>query len=433
MFRNSSTTIEFNGRKIDNSHGQYGRMSFMPTSDETKNVISNWQKEYLSNLKSQYGLSESDLALLKPALMAGASDSEILSYVNELTASHQSEDKNSVSSQLNEQRSAGYNPDLAGSLPSSGGSLVPGISGLLNSADLPSSGGSASLSGKFTDVAGLVLKTMSFGLQAYGVVSNSLMASASMLNGFATEDVLKAAADENGIVGNVEEQIANLIRSRGLHGRKAKQYASYVAANINSAAAITGRLRGATDMNNALYDSKIAAFKASPEYISSVTDFLRDTQATQASMAAYDLKIAKAKDEYLAAHPDMPAEELELALRGKRATTTDLENKAKISGEQLKQEESNTAAVQSDNSVRILKNKIRKIELDGINEMIRFCLEYERKNINSPRWAQKMFNSPEDVKYRNYKRMINEYYRGRDDKSGVHGSVGVPGFGSLSF
>ena len=395
----------------------------------------------LKNYQSQYGLSDSDLDLLKPLLgwNSGYSEADILKYINELTASHQIDDKNSFANQISEQRAAGYNPDLSGSAPSVSGSSVPGIgaAGLINTADLPSSGGSASLSGKFTEVAGLVLKTMSFGLQAYGLVSNSLIQSASLLDGFASSDALNALADENGVVQDVEGAISDLVASRGLKGKRARQYAGFLSSRINSAASITGRLNNMSDKEKAFYDYRINKFKSGNDYIDSVTQFLMQTQQQQTKLAEYDNMIAASKLEWLKEHPDVPAEELELALRGKRAATSEAESKALdaannagISGEELKQAKSNTGVVLNENEVKNLQSKLRKIELEGIDAMIEFCKEYEAEYQHYPRWWHSIDNSDKGFKYRNYKKAINEYYRRDKDSHGL--SVGVKKLGSIS-
>lgn len=452
-----SQSFNVGGRTIDNSRNQYGLIDRIPgrnSADQLNSAISNWAKEYSSTLKSQYGLSDDDISLIMPMLMAGSTDSEILSYINQLKASHIDESKNSTSSQLQDLRDVGYNPDLSGSVPSFNPSQTP--VGSFDFSDLPSSGGSGSLSSKFTDIAGLVLKTMSFGLQTYGFVSGNVLQQIKAISDFADSDIANLVGNDTGVVENVDDAISKMIASRGLTGNKAKKYASYVASRINSTLNVTSRLRQSSDKAVALYDSKVNGFKSSDDYINQVIRYISATQQEQTIMAEYDLKIAQAKQVWLDEHPDVTAEELDLALANKHSESRKLSaeadravsdaNKAEIdagtasinqgiASENLKQEQSNTGRVISDNDVNKLKNDIRKIELEGIDEMLAFCKYWEKLHAEKNGWFSMGYSSRKDYdddqhRYKKYKKAVREYYKNQNSKDN---SVSLnTGFGSIS-
>lgn len=390
-----------------------GATSISPV-DTAKYWEDNWKQ-----LQKTYGLNDEDYQLLLPMLISGASPQELFSYIQNLSASHKETKYNegSIARDIASLRSAGYNPDLSGSLPSGSGSMSLPKSSPFSVADLPSNGGSSSLAEKFTSVAGLVLKTMSFGLQAYGVVSNSLLSTAGVLSGMADKDVLSLFGNEEGIVEDVDSAIASLISANGLHGRKAKQYASYVANRINSTLAVTGRLRGASDKALALYDSKINSFKASDEYTNQITAFLRDTANTQALMAEYDLKIQEQKLDWLEKHPDYTAEQLDIELANLRsgkvkasAEASKAVSEAGVASEHLEQQKIVTQTAKDEYPVKKLASNIRQTELEGISAMIDFCKSYQSAHSTVPKWAQSMDMSNEGFKYRNNMRYIKDWY-----------------------
>ena len=253
------------------------------TQRNSQVVIDSVMQRVAADLKNNYNLSDSEVSLLMPLLNSGASESDILNYVNKLVGTRQSEEKNSLSSQLSEMRSVGYNPDLSGGIsPSINPSESPAFD-VGSISDISSSNGS--LSAKFDSVSSLLFKTLSFGLQAYGLVSGSLMKESAELAGFAASDILGLSGDSEGMIADVPAAIKHLVDSRGLSGRKARKYASFVAANINSVHSALERLKISALYNRAKGDLKVSEAEISDDVINNTIAFIKDSTATKASVA----------------------------------------------------------------------------------------------------------------------------------------------------
>lgn len=357
------------------------------------------RSQSIKNISSEYGLDDKQQNLLSTAGLTNQRAVE--QYVNNLLSQQYSvederryneglrdEQRKYDEQQIQRMRQAGLNPDLLGvgegSSPISGnGSIYPSSGVRLDSA-----GGS--LSQTFAKVSGVILQLASFGLQAYSTVSGSLMKSALFATGLAETDLKNVPF--NGMTGeveNVDDIIARGIAARGLRGRAARAYAAEVSARINTMDEVAKRLHS----SNALKDEQFQSRLRTDEYYNNTLKLLRDKQETEMKMAAYDLEIARQKEEFIKNHPEYTADSLETALAQSQANLkgTQLDNAGKalanenqatqnaIAQENLTQEQAETDVKTSNAEVAKLKNEIERIRIEGLDEMIEFCRKYENE------------------------------------------------------
>ena len=239
-----------------------------------RGVMSSADQHQLELWKNAYNLSDDDIALISPLLASGVSTDEILTYINNLQAQHQTDDKNSLASKIAEERSVGINPDLAGVPEGADSSAVP----FVGSSDALASGSKGSLSSKFDQVSGLLFKTISLGLQAYGLVGNQLISESKSILEMAGADVASLIGDANGMITDVDSALVDLLKSRGLRGRKARKYADAVRSTINSVPAAIERLNNGSAWNRAMADYKVSEAENSEDVVANAMSFITDSQ-----------------------------------------------------------------------------------------------------------------------------------------------------------
>lgn len=377
----------------------------------------------LETWKNAYNLTDDDVALIRPLLANGVSREEILNYINNLTAQHQTDIKNSLSSKIAEERSVGLNPDLAGVPEGSDSASVP----FEGSSDPLKSGSKASLSSRFDQVSGLLFKTISLGLQAYGLVGNQLISESKSILELAGSDVLGLSADDKGMITDVDSALNDLVTARGLRGRKARKYADAVRATINSVPVAVERLKSGSEYNRAMADFKVSEAENSEDVVSNTLQFITDSAATKASVAKYDLEIAKAKEQFLIDHPNYTSEQMELELSNSKADNRKKTADADLAELQTEEQrlqngkleidnsiaQSDADRKKSDNDIQILRNTINSLELDGFEEMISFCKRWEKMKSMHKGYFD-MGLSPNqyhenESRYKEYKKLIKQW------------------------
>lgn len=428
-----------------------------PLDKNFEHLVQNFIRENIiplraDSFKQQYGLDDNSMQLLLPMLQYGNSEQDIAKYIQELIGKQldiQREDT-ALDRNVQAQIRNGINPNLSGVQADSTAVQSP-VGDFVSSSGFASNGGSVSMSDRFSKVSSDMLRFLTFGLQTYSVVSGNLAQVGSLLAGFADNDVLNAPVTDDGVVTDVDSFIAEQIANRGLKGRKAKIYAREVASRINSLPSILSRLKTGADIEGEktrLFESKV---RNSPDNLANLRDFVTAQLATNAKMQSIDLEIAKRKEEWLIAHPNATAEELDAQLRGVIA-----ESKEKVANASRAQHLDNIAGIQeetagierdikqnekevsdAEKSVSILKSQIREKELEGIDYMIDFCKKFEMldtefDNYTSMGYSSRRAYDNDKYRYKRYKKYIDEYYRGRKESNNTKISVNTP-VGSVSF
>lgn len=364
------------------------------------------RSQSFKNISSQYGLDDKQQNLLSTAGLTNQRAVE--QYVNNLLSQQYSvederryneglrdEQRKYDEQQVQRMRQAGLNPDLLG--VSESGSPISGNGSIYPSSGVRLDSAGGSLSQTFAKVSGVILQLASFGLQAYSTVSGSLMKSALFATGLAETDLKNVPFNgTTGEVENVDDIIARGIAARGLRGRAARAYAAEVSARINTMDEVAKRLHS----SNVLKDEQFQSRLRTDEYYNNTLKLLRDKQETEMKMAAYDLEIARQKEEFIKNHPEYTAESLEIALAQSQANLkgTEFDNAGKaldnagkalaneqqtiqnaIARENLSQEQAETDVKTSNAEVAKLKNEIERIRIEGLDEMIEFCRKYENE------------------------------------------------------
>lgn len=406
------------GKKVDEMQHQRG-------------IPSHLDENQLNLYKDYYDLSDDDLALIRPLLVSGVSQDEILTYINNLKSQHQTDDKNSMTSKYNEMRSLGINTDLAGVPEGADSSAVP----FAGPSDPLSSSSKASLSSRFDQVSGMLFKTISLGLQAYGLVGNQLLAESKSMLELAGLDVTSLPGDETGMITDFDSAIQDLVSKRGLRGRKARKYADAVRSTINSVPVAIERLKNGSDLNRAMTDFKVSAAENSEDVIANTLQFISDSAATKASVAKYDLMIAQAKEQFLVDHPDYTSDQLDLELSNLKADNRKKVAEADLSELQTDEQrlqngkleieksvaQSDADTKKSNNDLQILRNNITSLELEGFEEMISFCKRWEKMKSMHKGYFD-MGLSPDQYRYnenlyKEYRKLLKRWKGGEKDPS----------------
>lgn len=415
------------------------------------------QGQNIDALSQEFDLNEQQLNLLRSSGLWSYGD--LTKYVNELlTSQYSQEDERAYNeSKRDEQReydegevarmrARGQNPDLLGISGSSGDPLTASGSIFPESASLQKVLSGGSLSESFNSVLGNVLRLATFGVNSYGVISNSLMEQGLKIAGLAMSDLPSFAGDAEGKVQDVESVIADAIRSRGFRagGRKASIYAQTLRRNINSLPSILKRVSDAGSYHKALSDYKLASFQSTDEYTSKITRALELAAETKVKLQEIDFQNAKDKEQFLLDHPNYTAEILDAELRSKVASADASEAQARgqrldnagkviqneISNEKLKQEQQQTEVGESDKGVRELDNRIKTRTIEGFDMMIEFCRKYEEEQFNfapnrySPeRRAWNDANKARTEKYVEYRKRLRKAGYFKDKR--LHFSGGI--------
>lgn len=427
---------------------------------EARTLFANSMKGYYAQ---EFGLSDDQWNLVKPLLASGKyGEGEIAKYISELLAHGQDLAYNSEAAQAARQRAAGLNPDLLGVGESAASQHPAAPEAAL---PLPSQGGKGTLHSRFAQLSADVLQLATFGLNAYSVISNATMRTGMELAGFAEQDILSVAGDEKGMV-DIPSIIAQGIQARGLHGNKAKRYAAEVQARANALPYALKRLNNAADFQDAQSRLKLGTFKNSDEYINQAIEGLRLQQKTDNKMKEIDLLEAQAKEKFLLDHPNYTADSLDAALRGEIAEANRKEQEAKsaesaaniaktnegkaivekkIAEENLSQEQTKTHEDQQNSEINDLKRTLQRLELEGIDEMLKYVRAYEEAEeyygskglsweFHHGKWNAPGMDS-KHVSYKNehwskskydfYKDAIAKYYEHNEKGSSTQVSVGA--------
>lgn len=418
------------------SYSQGRREAMQENPDGSKNGRWTLVEQY----KNNYGLSDDEVQLLAPMILAGYSQDEIIKYLTDTRAMYEEREYNSESEQVSRMRAAGLNPDLLGLGDASETDSVEAPA----HAPLPSEGGKGTLGARFLQMSGQILQFATFGLNAYGVISDRVISESMSLAGFADSDVLTVLGDKSGRVLDVQSQIDRLIGSRGFKGNRAKKYGELVRQRINSLPAMFSRVKSSSDMQSEQYNGKINSFKNSDEYVDNMIQFLSAQSVKQLAIEKLDMVEKQQILKFLEDHPDYNAEKLDAELRKVKADAGKAEadeaisrigigtassNAAKaasdaakaesdviIAEERARQEQSNSSEIESSNAVSKLKSELLQTELEGYQEMIDFCNEWERNIANtSPRLREdyRLKHVEDHNKYRAYKRLIRKHYKGK--------------------
>ena len=427
---------------------------------DVQNMLANAVKRRYAD---EYGINDDQWNLIKPLIASGAyGEGEIAKYISDLLAAQQDREYNSPVADAARQRMAGVNPDLVGlgETPASQNPAAPDAA-----LPLPSQGGKGTLHSRFAQISADVLQLATFGLNAYSVISSATMRTGMELAGFAEQDILSVAGNEKGMV-DIPSIIAQGIQARGLSGNKAKRYAAEVQARANALPYALKRLNNAADYQEAQSRLKLGTFKNSDEYINQAIEGLRLQQQTDNKMKEIDLLEAQAKEKFLLDHPDYTADSLDAALRGEIAEANRKEQEAKsaesaaniaktnegkaivekqIADENLLQEKTKTHEDQQNSEVNDLKRTLQKLELEGIDEMLKYVrayeeaeeyyrshgqewefkhgkwdsplMSYEHSTYNNEHWSKS--------KYDFYKATIAKYYEHNEKGSSTQVSVGA--------
>lgn len=389
------------------------------------------------------GLNSSQIERLSTLARAGYSDAELGQFVADMLS--QSEQRSYDESEASRLRSDGINPDLSGLSGASGESLQSPAH-----APLPSAGGNGSLAARFREMSSTLLGYASFGLNLYGTVANAGAEKLLALTGEASGFAKSMFGDEDGIVSL--EEVGKYVRDRGYTGKKAKQFTSIASQLLNSPEMQNYRLGMQRDNANLVRERHEAVFKSSPQFLANQTRIIELTQKQQMANAANDYLLAMQKEHFLLHNPDYTEQKLNDELALSAANVTKAQNDARKSGidannalkqgqlideniesAKLRNEEqrSYNEVTKASNEVELLRQSLLKIELECMEENVKFYLRIANDpSLSNDAFSRLYWTGEQRRKYdagkAGYERLVNN--RTTPHKA----SLSIAGLGSAS-
>lgn len=410
------------------------------------NLKRSHEEEIINALKTRYGLSDSQIELMKPLLdsfyQGNLTSADIETYANELMAAQQQLDYNSESAVANRMRAAGLNPDLTGL--SEGNGEIPGAGNIVSAAENKSASSEGACKQKANQITSTLMQAVTLGLNAYGIVQGQLAGSIASGAAAAGEDLLNLSGNAEGFV-DIKSELGKMLNSRIFRNKSERRaYITEVTRRANAFDIATQRLNRKAAHNEAKLNNRIAEFKGSENYITNALQILEKKQTIDLLAAKYDNEIAERNAQFLVDHPEYNEAKLQAKLNEantakasaearKSESEADVAEKTESAqirkaGAEARSAEANADITEDNKDVQKLRNENEKTKLAFEKAVNTVITEYVEEDLNTwDDWEKRKGFANKRAKFKQARR-----YKERAEGRRHNISANVPGVGSVS-